>query len=72
MTVDQFDNLTVQEFGAHYAELREMAVDNDRLRALLPRAEWVNDCCCPWCRKWKDDVGHAADCPAFNPDGTVK
>lgn len=53
-----------------------------RLRALIKAAEWADDyrdlSACPWCQASRETGGvkpnstHAADCPAFTPEGEVR
>jgi hypothetical protein len=43
-----------------------------RLRGLIKKSE---DGTCRWCDQWRDGPEarlHAADCPAFTPDGAVR
>lgn len=44
-----------------------------RLRGLIKQIESAarQGAACPYCDSWIAER-HAADCPAFNPDGTVK
>jgi len=48
--------------------------DNERLRKLMKRAEFVGhsgDHPCPWCGVWGDEL-HVSECEAFTPEGRVK
>lgn len=64
--------VTREEFDEQEAEI-------ERLRGLTERAEKTHlhpDLIgCPWCgarREGKNPEPHAAGCPAFTPDGTVR
>lgn len=72
------------EFGwtADYAAglMPRLVAEVRRLRGLVERAVPCEHCCphCPWCAseeiylKGESWLSHAADCRAFNPDGSVK
>jgi len=54
--------------------IESLIKNNKRLSALIKKAQFAGEFCddpaCPWClsRSW----GKHLDCPAFNPDGSVK
>lgn len=58
------------------AEQRIAALDGEvrRLRELMERGQFGYDGFCPWCGGGEEQLEHthAADCPAFTPDGTAK
>ncbi len=55
-----------------------LQADNARLRGLIKRVETSGNLKssgeCPWCEEFVPNYqqGHAADCAAFTPDGSVK
>lgn len=62
---------------------RGLLAEVDRLRALVKAGEraignYAMDPFCPWCGATRCDYDksahepHAADCPAFTPDGVVR
>lgn len=56
-------------------ELRLLAGEIDRLRALVKAAECPSEDSCPWCRTYTQPGfadPHKPDCPAFWPDGRVR
>ena len=77
------DLILREEDGRFVAEARtllpEALAEIARLRALVKEAEWADrdhweppDGFCPWCSAAASDRDHAADCPAFHPNGEVR
>lgn len=54
--------------------VKMLCEDNARLRALVKKVEeGSGDMSCPWCvGKVYTKTPHSPDCPALNPDGSVK
>lgn len=52
-------------------QLDAARTDNERLRKLIKKAEFILIAECPWCGVW-DGNKHQDNCPAFGPNGEVK
>jgi hypothetical protein len=72
MTDDDDSDLELTGASDLRVLLRLQRGETRRLRALIKKSE---DGTCRWCDQWRDGPEarlHAADCPAFTPDGAVR